>query len=102
LPTWSFAVFFELIVLCCRSPGSTELEILVLRHELSILRRDEKRPQLQQADRAFFPALSRALPRRAWVVDREAQALVVRLARENPAWGYRRIAGELHGLGIGV
>jgi len=136
---WSLAYLvvcrlFELIVLCCRSPGSKELEILVLRHELSILRQDEKRPQLQQADRAFLAALSRALPRRAWstfsvgprtllrwhqrlvarrwtythcrpgrpLVDREAQALVVRLARENPAWGYRRIAGELHGLGIGV
>jgi transposase InsO family protein len=125
---------FELIVLCCRSPGSKELEILVLRHELSILRRHAKRPQLQQADRAFLAALSRALPRRAWsafsvsprtllrwhqrlvarrwtythrrpgrpLVDREVQALVVRLARENPAWGYRRIVGELHGLGIGV
>jgi putative transposase len=136
---WSLAYLvvcrlFELIVLCCRSPGSKELEILVLRHELSILRRHAKRPQLQQADRAFLAALSRALPRRAWsafsvsprtllrwherlvarrwtythrrpgrpLVDREVQALVVRLARENPAWGYRRIVGELHGLGIGV
>ena len=136
---WSLAYLvvrrlFELIVVCCRSSGSKELEILVLRHELSILRRHAQRPQLREADRLFLAALSRVLPRRAWSafsvsprtllrwhqrlvahrwtcphrrsgrppVDREVEALVVRLARENPAWGYRRIVGELHGLGIGV
>ena len=136
---WSLAYLvvrrlFELIVVCCRSSGSKELEILVLRHELSILRRHARRPQLREADRLFLAALSRALPRRSWSafsvsprtllrwhqrlvahrwtcphrrsgrppVDREVEALVVRLARENPAWGYRRIVGELHGLGIGV
>jgi putative transposase len=136
---WSLAYLvvrrlFELIVVCCRSSGSKELEILVLRHELSILRRHAQRPQLREADRLFLAALSRALPRRAWSafsvspqtllrwhqrlvahrwtyphrrpgrppVDRDVEALVVRLARENTAWGYRRIVGELHGLGIGV
>jgi putative transposase len=136
---WSLAYLvvrrlFELMLLFCRSPGSKELEILVLRHELSILRRRPRRPQLQEVDRVFLAALSRGLPRRAWSafsvslrtllrwhqrlvarrwtyprrgpgrppVDREVEALVVRLARENPAWGYRRIVGELRGLGVSV
>jgi len=122
------------MMLCCRSPRSKELEILVLRHELSILRCHPQRPQLREADRLFLAALSRALPRRAWSafsvsprtllrwhqrlvarrwtyphpqpgrppVAREVEALVVRLARENTAWGYRRIVGELRGLGFGV
>jgi putative transposase len=136
---WSLAYLVvrrlvELMVLCCRSSGSKEVEILVLRHELSILRRQPRRPQLREADRLFLAALSRALPRRAWSafsvsprtllrwhqrlvahrwtyphrrpgrppVDREVEALVVRLARENQAWGYRRIVGELRGLGVSV
>jgi putative transposase len=56
----------ELIVLVGRSDGAKDLEILVLRHELSILRRQVKRPRLQPQDRLLLAAFSRMLPRRFW------------------------------------
>ena len=43
-----------------------DVEIAVLRHQLSVLRRQVKRPQFQPADRALLAALSRALPRARW------------------------------------
>ena len=45
---------------------SKELEILVLRHELAILRRQAARPQLNRSDRALLATLSRMLPLQAW------------------------------------
>jgi len=59
---------FELVVLLSRGERSKELEILVLRHELSILRRREPRPRLLPGDRLLLAALSRALPRSGWAV----------------------------------
>ena len=49
-----------------RGERSKELEILVLRHELSILRRQVQRPQFEPRDRLLLAALSRVLPRRSW------------------------------------
>lgn len=63
---------FELVVLLGRGERSKELEILVLRHELSILRRQVKRPRFAPRDRLLLAALSRVLPRRSW------QAFLVR------------------------
>jgi transposase InsO family protein len=57
---------FELMVLLARRERSKELEILVLRHELSILRRQVRRPQFAARDRLLLAALSRVLPRRSW------------------------------------
>ncbi len=54
----------ELVVLFTRRERSKELEILVLRHELAILRPQVSRPQLAARDRLLLAALSRVLPRR--------------------------------------
>ena len=123
-----------LVLLRFRSSEHKELEIVVLRHEVAVLRRQVSRPALRPADRAFLAAASRLLPRERWQVffvtpgtllawhrrmvarrwtypggrpgrprvRREIRAPILRLARENPRWGYRRITGELIGLGIQV
>jgi putative transposase len=127
---WSFVYLalrrlLELMVLCWRSTDVKEVEILVLRHQLAILRRQHPRPRLQPKDRALLAALSRLLPRPRWSifvvtpqtllrwhwrmvrrrwtypvrgrgrpsVPRQVQTLIVRLATENPRWGYQRIRG---------
>jgi hypothetical protein len=63
---WSFTYLavrnlFALVLLLGRSDRSKELEILVLRHELTVLRRRSIRPRIEPADRALLAALSRAL-----------------------------------------
>jgi transposase InsO family protein len=57
---------FEVVVLLGRGERSKELEILVLRHELSILRRQVRRPRFAPSDRLLLAALSQVLPRRSW------------------------------------
>ncbi len=68
---WSFTYLavrrvLSLLVLAFRRSGSKEIEILVLRHELEILRRKQPRPCLQPADRAWLATLSWLLPRERW------------------------------------
>jgi hypothetical protein len=61
-----FRRLVELVVLGLRSERSKELEILVLRHQLHVLRRQVARPRPGPADRVLLAALSRSLPRSAW------------------------------------
>ena len=122
------------IVLHARSDTTKEIEILVLRHQLAVLRRHTPRPRMSWTDRALIAVLTRLLPTprrlgllitpatilrwhrqlaaRRWTttpnrpgrpaIPAGVRALVVRLAAENPTWGYRRIHGELAGLGYQI
>ena len=54
---------FGLLVLLARSGTSKDVEILVLRHEVGVLRRQVTRPKPDWADRAVIAALARLLPR---------------------------------------
>jgi hypothetical protein len=50
------------MLLLFRSTEFKELEIVVLRHELAVLRRQVKRPTVRSADRWFLAAAARTLP----------------------------------------
>jgi putative transposase len=124
----------QLLALLARGNAAKDLEILVLRHQLTVLRRQSTRPKLGPGDRALLAAVSRVLPRARWScffvqpetllgwhrrlvagawtyphrqtgrppLNPEVQRLIVRLAKENPTWGYQRIKGELQRLGVRV
>jgi hypothetical protein len=122
---------FGWIALLARSDAAKDVEILVLRQQLAVLRRQVTTPRPSWADRAILSALARLLSRsrrqhlfvtprtllrwhadlvkRRWIYPKHGpgrpsirptiRALVLRLAAENPTWGYRRIAGEIASLG---
>jgi len=54
---------FALLVMLIRSDASKDVEILVLRHEVAVVRRQVDRPKPDWADRAVIAALARLLPR---------------------------------------
>jgi putative transposase len=126
-----------LLVMLLRSDLSKEAELLVLRHENQVLRRQVRgRPRWGHLDRLWLAALSRLVHRRRWAdvfpvapatilrwhrwlvarkwtyTDRRRpgrpptgvsiKTLILRMARENPNWGHRRIQGELARLGYTI
>jgi putative transposase len=132
---WIVRRLAELLVVRRRSDAANAVEVVVLRHQLSVLRRQVARPRYSTVDRVLLSALAWLLPRDRWeslVVRPETirrwhrafvarrwtyrrttatgrpatsptvRGLVVRLAHENPAWGYRRIHGELTRLSIPI
>src|SRR5919201_730957 len=84
LAYWFLRRLLELLLLLARSERRKEVEILLLRWHRELVRR-----------RWSFPRRS---PGRPPMVS-QARQLVLRLAAENPGWGYKRIHGELTGLG---
>ena len=128
----AFRALLGALVRSRRGLDLKDVELLVLRHELEVLRRQVGRPKLKASDRALLAAAARHLPRssrgvllvtpqtllrwhRALVrgkwqqpaarrgrppLPAEVRELVLRLARENPRWGHRRICGELAKLGF--
>jgi putative transposase len=57
-----FCQLVNLLLLLARSSASKNVELLVLRHEVTVLRRANPKPRLDWADRAVFATLVRRLP----------------------------------------
>jgi transposase len=123
----------DCLIVLMRHRVSKDAELLVLRHENTVLRRQNGRVRYQPGDRLWLAALSRLVPRRRWsevfavtpatllawhrrLVARRwdyasrrrpgrpstaaaIRKLVIRIATDNPAWGHRRVQGELVRLG---
>ena len=59
----AFVRVVQLVRLMCRAQDDLAIEVVMLRHEVAVLRRQVARPALQPADRAVLAGLSRLLSR---------------------------------------
>jgi putative transposase len=59
----AFCRLVQLIHLTCRRETDLAIEVIMLRHEVAVLRRQVHRPSLQPADRALLAGFTRLLPR---------------------------------------
>jgi hypothetical protein len=76
-----YALFYAIIRRVLRLSGissDADAEVLVLRHELAVLRRQIKRPKLRRRDKLFLSAMSRMLPRERWAAFIVTPATLVR------------------------
>ncbi len=138
------SLLLDLIIMTARSDCDKDLEILLLRHQLRILRRKHPHPpRISRWEKVSLLVLAgklttltnnsrvrpgtlwvqvvvlftpetvlkwhRELVRRKWTfrnrpargrpsIRPDLEALLVRLAKENPTWGYRKLQGELRKL----
>ncbi|MGC5020968.1 hypothetical protein [Micromonospora sp. DT47] len=80
----------QMLTQIARDGGAKDVEILVLRHQVAVLRRQVHRPDLEPADRVVLAALSRLLPRPRWAAFFVTPATLPRWHRQLIArhWTY--------------
>jgi hypothetical protein len=80
----------QMLTQLARDGGAKDVELLILRHQVAVLRRQVHRPDLQPEDRVVLAALSRLLPRPRWSAFFVTPATLLRWHRQLIArhWTY--------------